>query len=293
MGLGQFSTIALVGLSVGAFGLTFGLTPSVEAADVERRVAVLPLIIAGDADTSATTVFDAVARASDLRSRLSVMSIDEYYSHDGAEIAEGASTCGEDNACIAKKLSALSNDLGLMVIINRELDPPLLSMILLEIQTGKVAAEFYGQVGGGPQKISAEIERLASDFFDKLKLPKAGRIIVAVDPPGARVLVPGEVGADRGTTNTFTLPPGTYEIAASLDGYRRATAAAIVKSGETTSLAIRLESENGLLSSPLFWGGVGVAVAAVGVTVIYLVTRSSQACVCVITDDQNECMACQ
>lgn len=277
-----------------SLALPLGLlwTTPAEADPLSRRLAVLPVILAGDARTSVGTVFDAVQAAGDLRLGLEIMTLDEYYSHEGAEIAESALACGQDTACMSQKLAPLSTDLGLVVVINRELDPPLLSAVLLDTQRRRVAAESYGQVKGGPDRVGPELERIVASFFDKLAIPKAGRLVVAVDPKEARVVIPGDYPPDRGASNAFTVPPGTYEVAASLDGYRRSTAAAIVRSGETTQLALQLEPESSLLSSPWFWLGTGVAAAAI-VTTIIVVTRPAESCVCVITAQNNECMVCQ
>jgi hypothetical protein len=267
-------------------------SPASAEAVPARRLAVLPVIIAGDARTSVSTVFDAVQAAGDLRLGLEVMTLDEYYSHEGAEIAESALACGQDTACMSQKLAPLSTDLGLVVVINRELDPPLLSVLLLDTQNRRVAAESYGQFKGGIDRIGNELERITAGFFDRLQIPKAGRLVVAVEPKGARLLIPGDYPSDRGQPNAFTVPPGTYEVVATLDGYRRSTAAAIVKSGETTAMALRLEPEGSLLSSPWFWVGTG-AVVAVAATTIILLTRPTESCVCVITAQNNECMVCQ
>lgn len=279
-----FPTIVVLATLVG------GAAPA--RAGAGRRLAVLPVIIAGDARTSVSTVFDAVQAAGDLRLGLEVMTLDEYYSHEGAEIAESALACGQDTACMSQKLAPLSTDLGLVVVINRELDPPLLSVLLLDTQRRQVAAESYGQFKGGIDRIGGEVERITAGFFDRLQIPKAGRLVVAVEPREARLMIPGDYSPDRGQPNAFTVPPGTYEVVATLDGFGRSTALAIVNSGETTAIAMRLEPEGSLLSSPWFWVGTTAAVAAVATTII-LLTRPTESCVCVITAQNNECMVCQ
>ena len=74
------------------------------------RLAVLPIIVAPSPDLNASKVFAAVDEAAQLRRTLRVMSIDDYFFHEGGELANRALACGEDTACIAKQLAPFDAD---------------------------------------------------------------------------------------------------------------------------------------------------------------------------------------
>lgn len=254
------------------------------------RLAVLPIIVAPSPDVNASKVFAAVDEAAQLRRTLRVMSIDDYFFHEGGELANRALACGEDTACIAKQLAPFDADLGLVVIINPKLDPPLLSLLLIDTKAKTVAAEAYPRTKSG--EIFETLRTEAEKLFDKRGFGRAGRLMVRVDPSRATITIDG-AKPDVGTPNRYTLEAGTYEVRAEAEGFAPKTAQAVVTSGMTAEVALTLEPDEPIYASPWFWAAGAAVVVGTAVGVGFATLSSSTDCVCALTADTRECTICR
>ena len=91
-----------------------------------------------------------------------------------------------------------------------------------------------------------------------------GHLHVATSAPDARIEVDGSyAGASAADSD---LPVGRHTVRVTAPGHQPFTETVTVSAGGTTRVEARLRSNRGLLSSPWFWTGVGVLVAA-GLTV--------------------------
>jgi hypothetical protein len=250
-------------------------------------VAVLPIVLSPDARIGPSEIFKAVSDAAALRPSLNLLSLDQYFFQEGGELANRALACGADTTCIASQLAPFKAKLGVVVIANLEIDPPLLSILLLDTERRTTIGESTGEVG-------AELQRAISDrtsaLFDRAGHPRSGRLVVQVSPAQAVVSIVGQT-SDLDARG-FTLSPGSYTIVASSDGYEASSATTVVKSGETTEVSIALVEESSIFESPWFWIVSSAVVVAAGATAIGFALTNTERCVCVQTADGRDCSVC-
>jgi hypothetical protein len=286
---------ALLALGGARAGTARAEPDALPAPPAVRTVAVLPLLLGASEEVSTTLVFRAVERAAELRPEVRAMSLDDFFFHDGKELAERALACGEDTACIAEQLKPFRAELGLVVIINRELSPAMLSALLLDAGSGVVVADAFAQLDARPDEIAAAVSREVGGLFERLGLRQSGRLEVRVAPPGARLEVQdarGEKRApERGHLELFTLPPGDYVVTASLEGHRDASLRARIASGAATRLDLTLEEAPGLMRSPWFWLGAAAVAIGAGVALGAAVASGEASSFCVGTRGEYTCTA--
>jgi hypothetical protein len=260
-----------------------------------RTVAILPLLLGASEEVTTTLVFRAVERAAELRPEVRAMSLDDFFFNDGKELAERALACGEDTACIAEQLKPFRAQLGLVIIINRELSPAMLSALVLDASSGVVVADAFAQLEARPDEIAAALSREVGALFDRLGLRQSGRLELRVAPPGARLEVQdlrGERRApDRGHLERFTLPAGEYVVTASLEGHQDASLRATIASGAATRLDLTLEATPGLMRSAWFWLGAAAVAIGAGVAIGAAVSSGADSTLCVITRGEDTCGA--
>jgi hypothetical protein len=272
------------------FTLALALTAAPPAAGPER-LAVLPVLLAVEARVDVEQVFTAVEAAAQWRGALRPMTVGDYYFHGGQELARRSLACGPDAACITRELRPMDAGLGLLVLVNGELTPPLVSLLLLDARAGSVVAEWAGQVPGGPEAVEGAIRARAAEFLDAQGYLQSGRLRVAAQPPQAALVVDDGAQPDLGRADTFTLPPGHHTVRVSAEGHEARTLSAEVRPGEVTELAVTLAEADSVLSSPWLWLGVGAVAAGVaaGVAAASLGGGAGPTCACVVTRDQPTC----
>lgn len=256
----------------------------------DTRLAVLPVLVSGAQKLKASAVFNAVNDAAAQRPALRVMSIDDYFFHGGAELAAQALSCGEDTYCLAGKLSPFRAQMGLIVVVNTEIDPPFMSLTLVDTKTKKRAAEAFAEFS--PDKLSEQILKETSKMLDQQGFVRTGKLQVNVEPSRAQVELKPKSQPDIGTHNLFSLYPGKYEVKAQLDGYDSAEQRVDIISGQTTEIQMSLVEQSSIFKSPWFWGVVA-AVAAGGVTAAVVATQSESDCFCLLSADGEHCMVCR
>ncbi|MCB9645945.1 MAG: PEGA domain-containing protein [Deltaproteobacteria bacterium] len=267
------------------------LVAVVGAQPAPERMAVLPVLVAAEGLVDVDQVFAAVEAAAAWRLGLRPMTVGDYYFHGGQELARRSLACGPDAACITRELRPMDAGLGLVVLVNGELDPPLVSVLLLDARRGAVAAEWAGQISGGPDAVRDAVQLRTSAALDKQGFLQMGRVRVRTSPAQAARVMDGATEPDLGTLDTFTLPPGPHRLHVSAPDHRPKQVEVEVRAAEVTDLEVRLEPEGGLLSSPWLWVGVGVvAVGAAAAVTAVAVGQQSPVCACVVTRDQPNCV---
>ncbi len=264
---------------------------SAAPANGPERLAVLPVLL-GAAKPKIARILDCVAQASTLRRGLRVMSIDDYYFHGGQDLARRALSCGADTNCMAKHLAPFGARLAMVVVLNEELTPPLVSLIMLDGDGGAVAAEWAGQVHGGPAAVYAQISAKSAEFLQGLGFKQSGRLKVGVSPEQVALRV-GQQGPDLGSSDTFTLLPGQYTVHGFADDYLPGQVSAEVLAGQDTHASLELTPDSSMWKSPWAWVGLGaVVLGAVATTTVLATGSSDQPCICVLTVDGMDCRAC-
>lgn len=286
-----------VGL-VGLTALLFGSATSAFAEQAEpRTLAILPVIIGEKSSdgkgVSASGVYQAVTEAAAFRKSLRLISIDQYFFHDGGALADRAGACGNDPECISTQLAPFRADLGLVVIANVSGDTQLLSAILLDLRQRRILNERHGEVRGPASGILKALTVETAALFDRARLPRWGRLALDLDPRDAAVRVGDGAKPDIGNEHLFTLPPGRYNVFAQSDGHADGRTSVAIQAGQTTNLSMTLEKQTSVLQSPWFWIATSAAVVAAGVTVSAIALSSPSNCICLVTNENTECSACE
>ncbi len=243
------------------------------------RIAVLPIVTEGPNGTATlSSIFDDVAAAVSRRLGLRLISYEELFAVSQEGLAAGVLECGPDIGCICSKLRTFNARMGLVVILTFDLDPPVITLQLLDTDDQRLIAETSGELPArDANKISEGIRRKAEAVLDAAGYRPAAHLVVEVEPPNARVHLTDGLDPDKGTTNVFTVAPGSYRVQAELEGFSTGETDAIVASGETRHVHLALEEERSIVSSPWLWIGVAAGVAAIA-TGIALGTRHTERC---------------
>ena len=253
-------------------------TPALGAPRVDK-LAVLPIIIAGPQGApSLSSVIADVSASAELRVGVRLLSMEEMFVTGAERLGARVRDCGSDVVCIANRLRAFDARLGLVVVANLALEPALLSLQLLDTDDKRIVAQAEGELDGG-QTLSAAIRGRADEIFDAAGYARAGRLVVDVSPPNAKVELGEGLEPDAGRGNVFTVVPGRYEVHATAEDHHPGSGVAVLTSGETARLELVLERETSLLGAWWLWTAIGVAVAG-GTTAIVLATRPATRCLC-------------
>lgn len=258
-----------------------------------ERLAVLPVLLGPKGTSEVRPVFDAVQSAATLRVGLRVMSIDDYYFHGGVDLARRALACGSNPACMAKELAPFGARYGMVVVINEELSPPLVSLMMLDGREGSITAQWAGQVEGGAQAVYERVSGKSAEFMTNRGFVQSGRLKVRFQPEQAFLHIDEDQAPDLGTSDTFTLSPGPHTLRAVAEGHRPGQLSVNIQPGQVATAELNLEPESSVLKSPWLWVGVGAAiVSAAAVSAVVLASGSGAPCLCVVTKDQPDCGMC-
>lgn len=247
------------------------------------RLAVLPIIYEGkNGEASLSSVIDDVSTAAAYRLGLKLISNEEMFAAAG-DVANKVRDCGSDTTCIADRLRRFDARYGLVVVVNLALSPPLLSLQMLDTDERRLVAESAGNVSAGDETVSQAIRARARKMLEEAGYIEAGRIVVDVTPPRARVSLADGQLPDDGSPNVFSVAPGRHEVRGELQGYVANQVEAITIAGQETKVGLVLEEESSIVSSPWFWTAIGAAVAGGTVAAIFA-TRTTSRCVCLVVN---------
>lgn len=246
------------------------------------RLAVLPIVTEGPyGSATLSSIFADIGAATSKRLGLTLLSHEEMFAVSQEGLGASVLDCGPDTACIASKLGSFNARLGLVVILTFDLDPPVITLELLDTDHQKVLAESSGELpSGDPQMISLGIRTRTEELFEQAGYRVASRIVVQIVPPSARVRLSDSIEPDKGTTNVFTVAAGKYRVFAELEGWSSNETEADVGIGETRYVDLHLEEKSSIAANPWLWIGVGAGVAGI-VTGLVIGTRRIERCACV------------
>jgi hypothetical protein len=265
--------------------------PASGAGSEPARLAVLPIVLGASAGVRTAGVLDAVADAATLRPGLRAMSVDEFFSLDGQELADRARECGEDTACLTRQLEPFRASLGLVVIVNQELDPALLGLLLLDAAAGTAVTERYQQVPASEpmvRRIATEVSAL----LDERGFRQVAQLEVSVKPADAQVTLEPAFPPDPSRPDLYSLPPGPYRVRARSDGHLPAEVPVTLAPGSSERVTLVLEEQRGLLASPWFWVGAAAAVVGAGVAIGVAALPGGRPCICVVLAGEDDCGRC-
>lgn len=254
------------------------------------RLAVLPIIYEGPhGEASLSSVIDDLAAASAYRLGIKLISNEEL-SIAAGDLSTKVRECGSDTLCIADRLRRFDARFGLVVVVNLAISPPLISLKLLDTDERRLVAEGVGPLTPSEGTVSAAVRARAQKLLDKAGYIEAGRVVVDVTPPRARVVLGEGQLPDDGSPNVFSVAPGRHVVRAELEGYTSGQAEAVALAGQETRVGLVLEEDASIVSSPWFWSAIGVA-AAGGVVAAIFATRTTTRCVCIVVGGQG-CETC-
>jgi hypothetical protein len=99
----------------------------------------------------------------------------------------------------------------------------------------------------------------------------SGVLRVQATAPGTRIFVDDQpLGTSPAETS---VPAGTHRVLAHAEGYEDQSTSVVIAAGETKDVAIEPEARPSILARWWFWTGVGIVVAAGGVTTYALLTE--------------------
>ncbi|MFO0728396.1 MAG: hypothetical protein U1E65_31765 [Myxococcota bacterium] len=245
-----------------------------------ERLAVVPTIIegaAGATDVNATSVRGDVNEAAQFRLGVRLATNEEVGSVE--DLAARVRDCGSDHVCIVERFRQVDARYGLVVVVNQAINPAIVSLMLVDADGKRVVGEAVGVVSGAEATVSGAIRARTSKLLAGAGHAEAARVIIDVSPRGTVVLGDG-VPADEGTGNIFTIPPGSYHVRASADGYEPGQTDVVAIAGRETRVGLTLEESNPVYTAWWFWSAIGLAVAG-GTTAAILATRSTTRCFCI------------
>lgn len=272
---------------LGFAALLFLLSANPDGHDPANRLALLPIVTEGPhGEASLSSIFDDVAAATSRRLGLRLISYEEMFAVSQDGLGTSVLECGPDTECIASRLRSFNARMGLVVILDFSLDPPVVSMQLLDTDAGERVADAVGELPpNDPARISAGIRAKTEEVLERGGYVLAGKIAVDVEPPNAVIRLAGGVEPDTGTPNVFTLAPGRYVVTASAEGYEPGELEAQVTGGSSSHVTLQLSKRSSIIESPWLWIGVGAVVAG-GVTAgVLLGTQKSERCLCLTLED--------
>lgn len=253
------------------------------------RLAVLPVLI-GATSLEVSIVFRGVDRASEDRP-VRVMSVDDYFFQDGQELSRRALACGEDTECLARALAVFRADLGLVVIANTDVRPPLLALVLVDTERQKVLADRFATLDG--TSFDDQLEAEVGALFEQSGLTRSGRLEILVEPADASISVAAHRRPDLDAAHRYTLAPGRYPVRARAPDHDPIERMVEIRPGEVTRLELRLKPRTTLWKSPWLWGGVITAVLVAGTVTTLVLTQDGPAnCLCVIGANDESCLRC-
>ena len=252
------------------------------------NLAVLPVINQAQRKHPVSTIFKGVGEAVRTRN-IRAMSVDDYFFQDGRELSKQARSCGEDTQCLARVMSTFQADLGLVVLVDQQLKPPLLALLLLDTQNGKALAEHYGSLT--KKNIDLQIKTHAEQLFEVAGYLQTGQLSIRVQPSSASLYVKDVLKAP----GRHTFPVGVYTIRAHAPNHHDLIRDIRLKGGDILELDLKLKPEKrSLLKSPWFWIGVGVVVVAAGVaTGVSAASQGSTPCLCIESSMGEDCFSCR
>lgn len=225
------------------------------------KLAVLAAVIAGPhGDATAVSIWEDVREAAAYRSGITVLAPEELDAIEGTRLDSALKECGSDTMCLTERVHESAVPLAVACVLNFALDPPFMSLQLVDGEKRKLAAKSIGRIDTKKGTVSAAIRAAVAKLLAEAGYTEGGRLIVETMPPHAHVEVIGAAVDPADSPATMVVPPGVYDVRAVLPGYVEVKQPVTVAAGKDARLSIPLVRETSLVESPWLWGAVGAAV---------------------------------
>lgn len=274
-------------LALIAVQLAFGAAPT-------TRLAILPTVVDGPhGAASAGEVFEAARRGVGVRLELETLGYDALFLQGATSRVTEAARCGSDEACVIRVLGEAGAELGLRVVTNFALEPPLVTVSLLSVDADVPARSAVRQADASGW--ARALEQACAQLLEEAGSQPAGRLVVRTEPADLTVEVLGPGPARREGPGVFRVAPGRHRVRAVDASGRAVDGAAVITAHQTTELPLVLgpppaavaEDDGSVLGTWWFWTGVGVLAAGAATAALIAADPfgggSTPGCVCVTT----------
>jgi hypothetical protein len=253
-----------------------------------RSVAIF--ILSGEeVGTPISELYGAARRGIETETALDVAPFEVF----PAELRENAiRQCAGDGGCFAERTRQAGVDVDLLLLVsaNRIGDGVLLGLRLvdLRITQGKPDIAAIGeQLPEGASLLRAMKDYLGSVFPPNI-WGQVANLRVEPDQENAEVLVGPRACVSPCKIERMT--PGTYDVVIRKSGYQEWRGSVTLKprQDEVVTAALIAE-EGGVISSPFFWGAVGLGAAAIAVGAILLFRPADGPFTICIAQSEDQC----
>jgi len=222
-------------------------------------IAVIPILVGSQLELGLSAIQAEVAATTAWRPSVRLVEADARID-----------SCGADAACLAKELEPYGVTFALLLVLNSEVDPPILAVRALDVSKREIVAQELGPIDGSlPETLRAR----SAKVLDALGFKPAGRIAVKSD---------GEIAVDpaplEGGESRYWVAPGRYRVTARW-GDRSAAEEVVVAAGEEREVVLIPIEQPSLIESPWLWIGVAAGAAAIAAAIV-LGTRERGTDVC-------------
>lgn len=261
-----------------------------------KRLAVLPSIVAGETGRATSQqVYDATANTSGWRLGLETLSYNELFIDGTDPIAKQLRACGAQAPCLAKVMGSHRIDSVLTVIVNFAVEPPLVTLGLIDGRTGDTVLSDVAELSGRPLEML--LAERCEKILDDAGFQRAGEATVTVQPAGGVVeMADGTLVRRTEAQSTFRAVPGTYRVDIRREGHESTTREVTIVSGRNVAVDVILtpvEVEETLVEKPWFWVVIGAAAAGAATAAVVVATSGGDdvGCLCVATPN-SPCGTC-
>lgn len=169
--------------------------------------------------------------------------------------------CGSDLDCASIELGQERIDRALYVVVNFTSYPWLISMRLVDADSGAELSRALGSCDGC--ELEALLRSKAAAMLEQGGHVLGGRLNVETAPANAEVQIEPRTSIIGGNQGSLLVLPGEYGIAAALEDHVSTSTRAVVLALSETRVALQLEPETSVFVSPALWIAIG-AVAVIG-----------------------------
>jgi PEGA domain-containing protein len=249
--------------------------PEAEAPEPAVRIALFVLSASGEefSASDSASISNAALDALRYAPEVEVARPDERVDlGDGRSIAE----CANDVPCIADRIRARRADLGIIIVANFAIAPPIVTARIIDAMRARVIKNALVETDAA--SLAPAVRGMTMDLVEASGHACGGRIAIETEPRDALVTLTSSPSgrSPRRAQDVFTAPPGRYRVVVSRPEYLTKSAWIESKRGTNTVLAISLERElTTPLSSPWLWVGVGGAALGASLVLALVLLRSS------------------
>lgn len=247
------------------------------SAEPKTTLAIFPVVLAGDRGSVLGAdvrrwVQEVVADRADLR----VVSEEQLFvERDGLPAVE---ECLADPTCLTEELRRVSLDLALVVVVNAEVQPPLIAVRFVNARR-RVHEEISTTLQAGGELTAASLRDPIDRLLVRGGFPASGRIEVHPSPPDAQVYVEGSA-PDVGSPGMLWLRPGRYVVWVAREGYHSQSRTVDLRSREVKTVELTLEPLPRGVPAWIWIAGSTLVVGATAAIVLAYALPGS-ACLCV------------